>query len=576
MSKTLKINVQGIGDETLNEHNFIAKGGEGAIYAKGSIAFKIYEDVKKMIPHGKIRELGELTHPNIVKPELLITDSKNRVIGHTMKFVKDSLPLGQLLTKAFRTRNQITPEMMSDLVKKLHEIILHIHSKNILVVDLNEYNFMVAKKFSELYAIDTNCYQTPHYPATAIMEHIRDRHAKGWNQGTDWFAWAVVTCNMFIGIHPYKGGHPRFDSIPADQRLEKRMVANVSVFNKEARVPAACYPITAIPQNLKNWYTEVFEKGARTAPPTNFDVGVIATVATHQIAGTNLFDIKIMKKYDSEILGVHSYNGNVVVVTQKSIYYNDRKYAIPAHLSHPLKIGFTPKLARPFAALTKNGMVELMDIIDSTPMRITCAGNEIMSCGNRVYVVNETSVFELDFIESSFTMVSAIKVGNVLDLPGATKAFDGVLMQNLLGKMYASIFPEKGKCYQVKIDELDGHRVIDAKYENNILVVACVSNDGKYHRMTLRFAPDFAKYDCRTVKDIQFTGLNFTVADHGTSVCINEEEKVEVVSNAYGRSGVSIFDDSNVVGDMTLYHIGSTVVFAKDDQLFTFAMKKKP
>jgi hypothetical protein len=572
MAKALKITVQGVGDLTLTDHDFIAKGGEGSVYFQGSMGFKIYEDPTKMIPHGKIKELSVISHPNVIKPEQLITDTRGRVIGHTMKFVRNAIPLGQLFTKAYRTRNRITPDMMMGLVTKLQEMVAHIHSKRILIVDLNEYNFLASDRYDNLFGIDTNCYQTPSFPATAIMEHIRDRHCNGkWSEGTDWFSWGIVTCCMFTGIHPYKGGHPKFDATPADERLELRMKSNTSIFNPQARIPAVCYPITVVPPALRQWYIEVFEKGLRQAPPTDY-AGVLKIVAVmREIVGSNLFEIKPFRSYDSNIVDVYTHNGNIVVVTEQSLYYNDRQYKIP---NPKAKVGFTPKLSRPFAAWIESGQVKLWDVVGASPINMTCAGEEIVCYDGRVFIKNSTGILELNFVETSITIATAAKIGNVLDMPSATKVFDAVLFQSLLGKFYASIFPQKGQCYQIKMDELDNHRIVDAKYENNVLAVVGVDRKGKYNRFVFRFSPDYAQHDCKVFKDIQHTGLNFTVADQGACVFINEEEKVEVWSNIYNRGTIQVLDDPAIQGDMTLCHIGSKILFAKGNELSSITMRK--
>ena len=68
------------------------------------------------------------------------------------------------------------------------------------------------------------------------MDSVRDRHAAGWNEGTDWFSFALVSFQMFVGIHPYKGKHP------ALKTLDERMAQNVSVLHprrvRARRLPA--------------------------------------------------------------------------------------------------------------------------------------------------------------------------------------------------------------------------------------------------------------------------------------------------------------------------------------------------
>ena len=63
------------------------------------------------------------------------------------------------------------------------------------------------------------------------MMSIRDplTPKNGFNKLTDWYSYAIVTFQMYIGIHPFKGIHP--DYKPKD--LELRMKDGASVFDKK-------------------------------------------------------------------------------------------------------------------------------------------------------------------------------------------------------------------------------------------------------------------------------------------------------------------------------------------------------
>ena len=53
------VEVDGDGKHTLTDKHFIASGGEGSVFKKNGKAFKIYNDISKMIPVGKIQELSQ-------------------------------------------------------------------------------------------------------------------------------------------------------------------------------------------------------------------------------------------------------------------------------------------------------------------------------------------------------------------------------------------------------------------------------------------------------------------------------------------------------------------------------------
>ena len=254
----------------LGKLNFKAQGGEGSIYVKGSTAYKIYTDPQRALRAEKLQELSVITQPNIIRPLSLILDTHNRPIGYTMRFVGKTHALCQLFPKAFRLRNKLTPETTLSLVRRLQQGVTYIHNHQILLVDLNELNFLVAEDFSELYFIDVDSYQTPSFPATVLMESVRDRHATQFTIESDFFSFAVVSFQMFVGIHPFKGTYPPLQQLSDKaNKLDVRMRKNISVLNKDVTVPASCLPFTVIPPVYLDWYRAVFEDGKRLAPPEN-------------------------------------------------------------------------------------------------------------------------------------------------------------------------------------------------------------------------------------------------------------------------------------------------------------------
>lgn len=126
--------------------------------------------------------------------------------------------------------------------------------------------------------------------------------------------------------------------------------------------------------------------------------------------------------------------------------------------------------------------------------------------------------------------------------------------------MFISIFPEKGKCYQVKIPELDLYKIVEAKFDRKVLMVVGVQNN-QYDRLVFRFNNDFTTYDLRKVENITHTGLNFITLDTGVCVCLNEEDKIEAFSNKIGSQQLKIIEDKSLGSDMTLFAHGSKAMF---------------
>lgn len=561
----MKLHIQGKNQVDLVQKDFLTSGGEGSIYVKGGTAFKVYNDSKKMIPVGKIQELSCLTHPNIIKPEDILIDSKNKPVGYTMKFVKDTYALCQLFTKSFRDRNSITPDMMLDLVRKLQDLVKHAHDHNILIVDLNELNFLTSDDFKDIYAIDVDSYQTPSFPATALMESVRDRHNKNFSALTDWFAFAIVSFQLFIGIHPYKGKHPQLKNI------DDRMLKNVSVLNKEVNVPAVCYPFTVIPQVYLDWYRAVLERGDRVAPPNDLQAVATLVQAIKKMSGSNNFDIQEMCSFAMPIIDVLFSAGMQIVSTTNEIHMGRDKTGCPMG-----SVVTSPKCNNVINAAVWRRSLKLFNATARENIDLPIEADAVMSYGNRLYVKSATHILEVQFnnetIGGKNMVASTTSVANVLEK--ATTMYDGAVFQNLLGAVWLSLFPESGSHLQIRVPELDDYKILDAKYDSGVLMVVGSNKSGAYDKLVFRF--DNTAYDLRVVKDITPSGLNFVVLDNGICVHLNEEENVEIFSKKKDSAGLNIIDDPEITGDMKLFKMGVKVLVARGEKLYSLTMKKKP
>lgn len=563
----MKVQVQGGSKVNLTQRDFVAEGGEGKIFVVGGTAYKIYLDPSKVIPEGKIVELAEIKDPRVVRPERLVYDEKGHAVGFTSRFVQSGGVVCQLFTKAFRDREGLTPDDVGDLVLKLRSMVENVHGARVLIVDLNEMNFLLNPKMEDIWAIDTASYQTPHYRATALMESVRDRHAppNTFTELTDWFAFAVVSFRMFTGVHPYKGTHPTVKD------MEDRMGKNLSVLNKDVKVPPTCYSFSVIPSPFLDWYRSVFEQGQRTPPPVNFAGAIIPVLVkpTVGLTGTATLDITKLGDFDGDILGVWAQGSNTVVVTGKSIYLDGRR------------VGDTHKGTRG-CGFTRGGhaVVAALDgtdpvLYDATARSKVSAGwvaDSLMSYDGRLYMKTLDKILAVSLTEmgaGSQVVATSDVVVNVLE--HATKLFSGVVLQNLLGSTFVSIFPTAGASVQFRMPELDKVRVVDAKYDGGVLM-ALVGRKGTYDRYVFR-VDDTGAYDVRVVQDVTPSGLNFVTLDSGVCVCLTEDAKLEVFSARKGSSALRVVEDKTLHGGMRLYKRSGKVLFADGSTLYTLSLR---
>lgn len=566
----------------LTQRNYIAAGGQGTVYARQGVGFKVYHNANDMLPLGKISELKAIQDPHIVKPEDLLTDKAGTPIGYTTKFVDDAYTLCQLFPRAFRERNALDNNGMKELIRKMRESIANVHKAQVLIVDLNEMNFLVDKTFNDIYFIDTDSYQTPHYPATAIMDSIRDWTVKGqdWTTNTDWYSFAILSFQMFCGIHPFKGRYkgaktefktklPTDDPNDAFAVTRRRMLAGISVLHPEVGVPDVAYPVSVIPKGYQTWYEAVFTQGKRCAPPMDFGAFTFQPAVTAAVSATAKLDIAEVGSFTGAIESVWSDGRQIVVRTADTVWLDGQQIRPPSRFY--LHTGFSPKGARVIQVDSSGKIPQFYNVTDRTPIPFNLQVREVSDYDGRLYVRTDDRVHEVILTDAGTQVIASTKE-IAQTLPHATRLFPGVIVQRLLGSTFLSLLSRSGTALQVQVKELDAYRILDAKFDRGVLMLVG-EQKGQYDRIVMRFDDAGNTEPLRIIRDITPAGLNFVTLDSGVCISMTEEEKLEVFSSRPGSTGLKVVEDPILGGDMTLARQGGTLLFARGNKLYKMKMR---
>lgn len=557
----MNVIVKGKGAVTLDKRHYLASGGEGSVYVKDGIAYKLYNKTSHMIPEAKIFELSGIATPHVIKPECLVLDPTQNPIGYSMKYISDTIAVCQLFTKAFKVRNAITPKEIIRLILQMKDDIEDCHKHKVLIVDLNELNLIIDKQtFTTIYFIDVDSYQTPSFPATAIMDSIRDRHAKKWSEESDWFSFAIITFQMFTGIHPYKGKHQKYKT------LDDRMTNNVSVFNSLVSIPPIAENFDVIPQSYRDWYFAVFEEGKRLFPPDSVQA-VIKILQPRLIQGTNLFTITKLKEVQYTIIKYIKDINTDIILTEGGLYLNDNLDPKVAPYSY---IGITPVFRHVITAIIKNKKLCLYNATAGQDIDFDFIATDLFTVSDRIYLKHGDNISELQLAEPfPNRVIPSIKpLANILY--NSTQVFNGFAIQDMLGTYYVSLFPKSGIHYQIRISELNGFRIIDGKYESNVLVIIG-EQSGVYSRFVIRFSKDFSEYNCTVVSGIQNLQINFTVLDNEIVVSINDDHNVILLYSDLNSTDVKeIQDQSFLAGFFT--HWATQTLFIRDSAVYSIKL----
>lgn len=551
---------------TLSQNDFISQGGEGKVFGKGGIIYKIYDDpIKKMIPLKKIEELKKLNRDNILNPLDVVMDVKNVNIGFTMKWIKKTIPLCKLFSNSFRNDNLITNEIIIEIVQLLKETTHFIHSNGCLVVDGNEFNYLVSTDFKIPFFIDVDSYQTKTFPATAIMPSIRDwSNPHSFSELTDWYSFAIIAFQLFIGIHPYKGKHPEYKKVDIKTRCEKK----ISIFNPNVTIPPTVRDFDNIPSYYMDWFIDLFEKGKRTPPPS--ETGLVKAVKTKiiTITSSNNFEITLIQEFEGNITSHKIVYGREITKTAEYIYLNDTKYKITPNVD----VIYSDNNFIPIFVKIEEGELKLKPVGANLNGKALIASEEKTIVGNVLYVKNEEKLIEMKtFDNEKGVTISHSKIWSIM--PNSSEIFDGVIYQNILGRSYLTILlPEISGFMNIDIPELSGYKVLDAKYDNMVCVLYA-HKGSVYSRFVFKFSKTFT-YSCRETKDVDFSNVNFVSLETGICVLITDEGIMELFSIDPLSQTVKTIKDSQIDSDMILCKKGTSLRFFKGNKLYDIKMKQ--
>jgi len=578
----MKVTVKGQGPVTLTQSHFVATGGQASVYIKDATAYKIYTDPKDAIPEAKFKALAAIQDPAVVRPQSLLLDGHGVAIGYTMDAVTGGYALCQLFTRTFRDKHRVTQDTVVGLTTRLREHVDSVHRANALIVDLNELNVLVSGGLDDTFLIDVDSYQVPGYPATVIMPSVRDHSvsAKDFSEKSDWFSYAVLVFQLFVGAHPYKGTHPPSSQLPKDKVLEHRMRERISAFRADVRLPKCCYSIDSIPQQLRDWLRAVLEDGKREHPPLP---GVAPSVAATPLAALvtqqgGKLTIDLIADHSPWTVAQHVESaGHTLTLLRKRDrvqFTLDGVRTLNEFLTHEKTwiVGFTPMLSRPFAMSLMGDQLTFYDLEARTHQVLEFGAEALAESSGRVAIKRGGSVLEVEFseIRNGTVVHAARQIASVMEK--ASTLHDGCAIQNMLGSVFVSLFPRAHAGYQVRMPELDGHKIVEAKCDGGVLMVLA-AYQGRYYRFVFRFDAEYQTYDVRIAADVQLSSLNFVTLDHGVCVCITEDEKLEAFSARKGSAGIKVVEDPAIGSDLRLMKVRGKAGFERDGKIYVLGLK---
>jgi hypothetical protein len=586
-NKLLTGYMPGKGPVALRPTDHLATGGEGAVYLKNGIVFKVFLDPQKAQANGmaeKIALLSKLQHPFIVAPQDVLLDDKHNVIGYYMPEAS-GIPLMKTFTNSWRDLNAFTDAQSIQLVENMREAVSVAHNFGAVMVDGNETNYLTHGVDPRV--IDVDSWQIGKHKATAIMPSVRDYHAKTFNANTDWFSWGVVSFQVFTGIHPYKGTHPDFKK----GDTESRMRANASVFDSRVRLNAAVRDFSCVPGPLLDWYERVFSQGERSAPPSALQSRSAPklTKKTRVVTGgTGSVRHDRIRGFAGKIRHVAA-NGVAYYWEGPGLKAFDlqRQQGIPALSTADIEKLFSNDavLMRHadsfvYVAISETGIQgrKVAGERDPQPMVATAMTNvlplathRLVVMGTRFFALNTQSdngLIELDLAEMGSKVALAVKMSWPVNVQ-STQFFDGCAVMDCLGVPFVAV-PEQGSLLIQRAPALAGYKLINGLSRGSARVwVHGVSRvDGQIYRIELRSTG--REFEVLQVLVVDEALLNIAINAKGIAVGFLEDGSVRVTSTT-STSEKQILDPSVTVA-MHLFSLPDGIYYSRDQDIFKVSL----
>jgi len=570
-----QVELVGRGKVTLRENDHVATGGEASVFRKADIAIKVYTDAGKMRRDnmsGKIRALTVLQHPYIVAPNGLVLDSRGVPIGLYMPYVEGE-PFPGVFTNAFRTRSGFSDEDSSVLVARTQDLLKFAHDRNATIVDGNELSYLLITTTDgpEPRIIDVDSWSIGAWPPTVIMPSIKDWHTNGYDQKTDWFAWGIVSFQVYIGIHPYKGtldGYQKRD-------LEKRMKDNASVFAPGVRLNKAVRDFGCIPAKLLAWYIDTFQNGLRQVPPSPFDVGVgvpraaliARTIVTE--AGALMYE----KLYDdTSDPAIRIFPCGVVLLESGRLYDLESKRDIGIAKSRDCEV--VKKEGHWLIVDWESGELHFAAVncrnLKEESLPLVLKGYRLVRYENRLFVVTDQGLTEVQLMVLNKPILASGQTWGVM--VNSTRWFDGVGIMDAMGATFVIAPFGDNAVGQVRVPELDGLKPVMAKAGHRYVVVTAVDQNGEYRKLELTLDRGYRTY---TISEdvVDSADLNMATLPRGVCAAIVNDGEVSIFVPTSGT--LNKVQDKDITTDMTLANWENTVVYIRKGEVWSLRMQAR-
>jgi len=519
--------------------SFVAAGGEATVYALGEVAYKVFHGP---VDGGRLRALAALKVHGALLPRDLLIDGHGIVVGHTMELVAGATPLSRLLSRRFCRDHGYDPSVRLRIAGDLANLVRAIHSAGALVVDLHEGNVLINASGAPV-LVDTSSWQLPGFGATALQDAVRDRHATGFDEGTDWFAFAVTVAQLLLGVHPYRGVHPTLIT------LDERMRARVSVFASDVRLPPVCPSPNVVPSPWRDWLQDVLDGPHRGPPPKGRSLARWHPTSTPTGTTVSLSELAQAPFPMADALELA---GRRVLTGPAGLVVDDQVHG-------PWDAVTITDDGHVLAARIDQQRLSMTDLTDGRPLPTSLLADEVARLGNGFVVRSGGRLVQLE-------VRHGIPVPRLLAslLPHASRLHDGMAVHDVAGACHLLLL-SPGRCDTRRVPELDGWVVQHAQHTRGVVALVA-RRGGRTDRFILRTAP--GRVELRRTENVVHADVDLVaLPSHRDGVALKVGGRLELFRRHPGHPDLRSVEDPSLASGR-LVALEGALGLLSDQRLF--------
>lgn len=269
----------------LEPEMLLGTGGEAEVYREGERAIKLFHNLDTLAQlnpgvspaalkarlaekRDKIDRFPDGLPSAVVAPLAPVFDGRE-IAGYAMPLVRGAHDVRLLGRRQFRDGN-VSNADVGKIFVHLRRTLDALHQRGVVVGDLNDANVLITLVPAlNAWLIDADSMQFDGLPCPVGTEKFLDPLLYGvdlaahpaFGTGSDNFAFAALLLASWLYVGPYGGRHPALHT------WTRRAQARVSVLSKDVQYPKAAARPDILPDDLLQYFHEVFERDRRTPVP---------------------------------------------------------------------------------------------------------------------------------------------------------------------------------------------------------------------------------------------------------------------------------------------------------------------